>query len=74
MLCTKCGKRPASVHVEQRLNGQKMEEYLCEECAEALWGFGTLNLNKVFSSHFSNFDGSSSSSSIYPDISMDLFI
>ena len=52
MLCTKCGKRPASVHVEQRLNGQKMEEYLCEECAEALWGFGTLNLNKVFSSHF----------------------
>ena len=35
MLCTKCGKRPASVHVEQRLNGQKMEEYLCEEIGRA---------------------------------------
>ena len=52
MLGTKCGKRQASVHVEQRLNGQKMEEYLCAQCAEELWGFGTLNLNKVFSSHF----------------------
>ncbi len=52
MLCTKCGKRPASVHMKQRLNGQEIEEYLCEECAESLWSFGTLDLNKLFSSHF----------------------
>lgn len=52
MLCTKCGKRPAAVHMKQRLNGQEIEEYLCEECAESLWSFGTLDLNKLFSSHF----------------------
>ena len=52
MLCTKCGKRRATVHMKQRLNGQEIEEYLCEECAESLWSFGTLDLNKLFSSHF----------------------
>lgn len=52
MLCTKCGKRPAAVHMKQRLNDQEIEEYLCEECAESLWNFGTLDLNKLFSSHF----------------------
>lgn len=52
MLCTKCGKRPAAVHMKQWLNGQETEEYLCEECAEAanVWSFGTLDLNKLFSS------------------------
>lgn len=52
MICTKCGKRPASVHMKQRVNGREIEEYLCEECAESIWSFGTLDLNKLFSSHF----------------------
>ena len=33
MLCQKCGKRTASVHFKQIINGAIHEEYLCSECA-----------------------------------------
>lgn len=54
MLCTKCGKRTAAVHLKQWVNGQEIEKFLCEECAEAenVWSFGTLDLNKLFSNSF----------------------
>jgi len=35
MLCEECGKRPATVHVQRIVNGQKSESHLCQECAAA---------------------------------------
>lgn len=33
MLCERCGKRPATVHVTRVVNGDKSEFHLCGECA-----------------------------------------
>lgn len=33
MICDRCKKRPANVHVTKITNGQKTEMHLCEECA-----------------------------------------
>ena len=33
MMCEKCNTKPASVHMQQFLNGQKVELHLCQECA-----------------------------------------
>jgi len=33
MLCQKCGKRTATVHLKQIINGLAHEEYLCSQCA-----------------------------------------
>lgn len=33
MFCEKCQKNQASVHMQQFLNGQKVELHLCQECA-----------------------------------------
>ena len=45
MLCSKCGKNDASVHVFEERNGNRKEYYLCGECAqEAL----TENENGIF--------------------------
>lgn len=33
MLCERCGKKDASVHVTKIVNGKKTEYYLCEDCA-----------------------------------------
>lgn len=49
MLCDKCGKREATVHFQQVVNGQSMEQHLCGQCASGFGGFGTLDLNKLFS-------------------------
>lgn len=37
MLCEECGSRPASVHVTKIVNSQKVQQYLCQECARARW-------------------------------------
>lgn len=34
MLCEKCHKKPATVHVTKILNDKKTEIYLCEQCAK----------------------------------------
>lgn len=34
MLCERCGKRPASVHVTKIVNNVKSEKYLCQQCAK----------------------------------------
>lgn len=34
MLCENCGKRPATVHYTQIINGLKTEMHLCEVCAK----------------------------------------
>lgn len=33
MLCERCGKKNASIHVTKIINGNKTELYLCENCA-----------------------------------------
>ena len=33
MMCEKCQKNPASVHMQQFLHGQKVELHLCQDCA-----------------------------------------
>lgn len=33
MLCEECGKNPATVHVEQIINGKRTVMNLCQECA-----------------------------------------
>ena len=33
MLCEKCLKRPATVHMQKYINGQVTEIHLCQECA-----------------------------------------
>ena len=40
MLCSKCGKRQASVHYKQVVNGKLTELYLCPQCANAMNAFG----------------------------------
>lgn len=34
MMCQKCGKNTASVHLKQSINGIVYEEYLCAKCAD----------------------------------------
>lgn len=48
MLCDKCGKRTATVHYQQVVNGKATEQHLCGQCAAGFGGFGTLDLNKLF--------------------------
>lgn len=38
MLCDKCKRRDASVHITQEVNGMKSEHHLCEECARQEMG------------------------------------
>ena len=33
MLCDICGKKPATVHLTEIINGKVKEVHLCEECA-----------------------------------------
>ncbi len=53
MLCEKCQKQPASVHVTKIINGQKTETHLCQECAGDLGEFGwNIDLPNLFASIF----------------------
>jgi len=38
MLCQVCGKNPAEIHVITVVNGEKIEQHLCEECAKKQGG------------------------------------
>jgi protein arginine kinase activator len=48
MYCDECKKRPATVHVTELFNGEKVESHLCEECASKKGGF-LFNLDNKFS-------------------------
>lgn len=55
MLCDKCGKNEATVHMMQNINGQVSEINLCSECAkqaESAWGFHPFDMNDIFQSFF----------------------
>lgn len=50
MLCDKCGKRTATVHYQQVVNGAVSARHLCSQCAAGGgWDFGELDFNKLFS-------------------------
>lgn len=51
MLCQLCNKRIANVHLTQVVNSNKVEMYLCEQCAKEKGSFGIgspFNLNNFF--------------------------
>ncbi|NLV91583.1 MAG: hypothetical protein GX030_04210 [Firmicutes bacterium] len=50
MICEKCERRPATVHLTQVINGQKTEAHLCQECAAAQGDFGWLDPQSTFQS------------------------
>jgi len=39
MLCEKCGKNNAEVHLVKIVNGERHDEYVCRECAKAMLPF-----------------------------------
>lgn len=50
MLCDDCQKRPASVHITQITNNQKIDKHLCNQCAQA-YGDIAFSLDSKFSVH-----------------------
>ena len=56
MLCRKCNKREATVHIKQSLNGKINEMMLCSECAEKenVSPFFAYNADSLFSGFFSD--------------------
>lgn len=52
MLCQNCQKRNANVHITQIINNNKIEKYLCDQCAneKGKFGFGSsINLSDFLS-------------------------
>jgi len=56
MLCQSCNKRAASVQYIQYINGEKIEIYLCEECAKQS-GYMINGINLGISNFLSSFMG-----------------
>lgn len=53
MICEKCGKRKASVHIESYVNGVYKERHLCSVCArEEQEGYDSMNTAGFLSSMF----------------------
>ena len=45
MLCQNCQKRPASIHLFAKVNGQSREINLCGQCYQQLKQQGNINMN-----------------------------
>lgn len=63
MFCDKCQKREAKVYYTEIINGEKKEQYLCEECASQCTSFQIgkdgmdVSLGSLLSSILSNYYG-----------------
>lgn len=61
MLCSKCHKREAKVYYTEISNGEKKEQFLCEECAAEYTSFpnqsksGEMTIGGLLSSIISNY-------------------
>ncbi len=66
MLCEKCKKNQATVHVKQTINGETKEMYLCSHCADEEGVTKNMSFNNMFGSSFFN-------DSIFNDMFTDLF-
>lgn len=53
MVCEKCNKETASVHVTKIVNGQKTEVHLCQDCAREVSEFSSgIDIPNLFASFF----------------------
>lgn len=50
MLCEKCGRNNASVHITKNINGRVTELHLCEECAKKSGQM--VSVNRFFNDFF----------------------
>ena len=66
MLCEKCKKNQATVHVKQTINGETKEMYLCPECANEEGITKEFSFNSMFGNSFFN-------NSVFDDMFTDLF-
>lgn len=55
MLCQNCQKRPASIHLFAKINGQSREINLCGQCYQKLEQQGNINMNNNINGLFSDF-------------------
>ena len=55
MLCQNCQKRPASIHLFAKVNGQSREINLCGQCYQQLKQQGNLNMNNDNNGFFGDF-------------------
>ena len=51
MLCERCGKREANVHITRNINGRVTKENVCSECADMA---GEMNFGSVMRDFFSS--------------------
>ncbi len=60
MLCQICHKRPASIHLYAKVNGQSREINLCQQCYQQLrnqqGNLGNINMNNDNNEFFGDFD------------------
>lgn len=52
MICEKCGKRQATVHIKTNVNGIYTEKHLCAECAKEYEDYTNISPAGLFSSMF----------------------
>lgn len=56
MLCQNCQKRPASIHLYAKVNGESREINLCGQCYQELKQQGNMNMNNDENGFFGNFN------------------
>ena len=54
MLCERCKKNNATVHVKQVVNGDVKEMYLCSDCADKAGVTTSFSFNNMFADSFDN--------------------
>lgn len=52
MLCSKCGKNPATTHIKSSINGVTEQHYLCSDCARAYSAQNSMSLGSLIGSFF----------------------
>ncbi|MCO6531315.1 ATP-dependent Clp protease ATP-binding subunit [Lactobacillus sp.] len=56
MLCQNCQKRPASIHLFAKVNGQSREINLCQQCYQELQQQGNINMSNDNNGFFGDFN------------------
>ncbi len=52
MLCSMCGKKPATTHIKSTVNGVTEQHYLCSDCARAYSAQNSMSLGSLIGSFF----------------------
>ncbi|HBH13059.1 MAG: Nucleotide excision repair protein [Clostridiales bacterium 38_11] len=65
MLCNECGKNVANIRLTKIINGQKIEERLCEKCAKKYSGLNyPFTFQNIMSGFLSDYQKSETQSSL----------